>query len=399
MLRPQGSSLFVLLGPVLATLSCQMDYERLSGVSVQANGDGLAGAPGTDGLPGTGGISPGGGGAGSGGAGSGGAGSGGAASGGAGSGGAGSGGAASGGAASGGAASGGAGSGGAGSGGAASGGAASGGAGSGGAGSGGGSTLFDPMDGYFVLDAEDTGGQFWDPSTLVFTSVVTNPDSTLSLGYRIDWFENTTFGLLLAGEEYGIGTYDPATALLALDQTSGFSSNVLDHYEATYDAGAAALQNGTWNTGTPGTFTGQRTLAGVLLPPPVAQASSTRSTLVADFMVDADMMTYWSSANGEAVGVTVLLTLNSPSRLRGLRILSVPGSTDAAPAVLRASSRDATDTEIDLTDLVMPADPMWKPLPLVVDTPVSSILLEVMAIAPTNGNRVVLTGVEVFGAP
>lgn len=266
-------------------------------------------------------------------------------------------------------------------------------------GSGGGGGAIDLSDGYWVLDASDASGKNWTTSTLVFTSSTPNPDGTAALDYRLDWFENAgSFGILLSGEEVGVGTFDPTTNNVVLDQTGGWAPDPLDHYEATYDPGTRAL-DGFWNTGNAGTFTGVHELTGRLLSSLQAAASSTRSNLPASNTVDSDMMTYWSSANGRTVGETLTLTLTTPSRLRGIRILSVSGSTDSAPSRLTVRSLDGTGAELDSTDLPVSTDPMWKPMSLVVDSPVTTVELEVVEILPSAGNRVVVSGVELFGLP
>jgi hypothetical protein len=279
------------------------------------------------------------------------------------------------------------------------------GAGTGGAGGGaagtagaGGSGTVDLMDGYWVLTASDSGGQNWTPSTLVFTNATSNPDGTVALEYRIDWFEDAggSFGILLGGEEYGVGTYDPTAAHLVLDQTGGFASNPLDRYEADYDATSKDLVNGFWNTGNPGTFTGTHELSGHEVVPLVAAASSTRASLDASKAVDVDMMTNWSSANGATIGQTLTLTLPAPTDLEGFRLLSYPATNDAAPSRVLVHCFDSVGTEIATKDLSLPADPMWKPVPISVSS-ASSVALEVTEISPASGNRIVVQGVELFG--
>jgi hypothetical protein len=234
---------------------------------------------------------------------------------------------------------------------------------------------------------------------LVFTSSSTNPDGTIDVAYRIDWFETTTFGILLGGEEVGVGTYDPMTALLSFDQTGGWSSNPLDHYDATYEPATGSLVQGSWATGNAGTFTGAHRLSGMLLAAPSAQSSSARNGLGPANMVDTDMMTYWSSANGRTVGETITLTLSAARRLRGLRLLSVVGANEAAPARLTVTSRDAGASIIDTSDITVPTDSMWNPTALIVDGLVSEVLIEITEVQPAAGNRVVVSGIELFGQP
>jgi hypothetical protein len=254
------------------------------------------------------------------------------------------------------------------------------------------------MDGYWVLTASDSGGKNWTPSTLLFTSATTNPDGTIGLDYRIDWFENAggSFGVLFGGEEYGTGTYDPVAAHLVLNQTSGFASDTLDQYEADYDAPTEGLLDGFWNTGTPGTFTGAHVLGGHDVVPLVATATSARASLGASLASDGDMMTYWSSANGKTIGETLTLTLPGPTNVEGFRLLAYTNSTDSAPSRVTVHCYDDVGTELDASDVVLPSDPAWKPVPLAVSA-VSSIGLEVTEISPAGGNRVVVYGVEVFG--
>jgi len=251
-----------------------------------------------------------------------------------------------------------------------------------------------------LLDASDQGGQNWAPGTFVLTSTTTNADATVALTYRVDWFEDSPgFGILLGGEEVGVGTFDPATKTPLFDQTGGWAPVPLDHYEATYDPVADELVDGFWNTGNVGSFIGVRVLSGHLLGPLTATASSTRGALGAANAVDTDMMTYWSSANGKTTGEVLTLTLSTPARLRGIRILSYLGTNDAAPSRLSVSSRDGSGTEVDLSDVSVPPDAMRKPVPLTVDTDVSEVRLQVTEIQPTGGNRVVVTSVELFGLP
>ena len=260
--------------------------------------------------------------------------------------------------------------------------------------------LPDVAGGYWLLQASDTGGQVWNNSTLVFTSVASNPDQTYAVSARIDWFEDAgTFGMLLGGEETDEGSYDPISHTLLFDQTGGWASETLDHYQATYDPGSDALIDGFWDTGNPGTISGMRRLSGILLEPPQAQATSQQSGQVAANMVDGDMFTYWSSANNATTGQIITLTLAAPSRLRGLRILSVLSGNAAAPAQLSVSSRDAGGAEVDVSSVAVPNDVMWKPVELVVDELVSELQIEVTALEPAGGNRIVISGLEVFGLP
>ncbi|HEY3495757.1 MAG TPA: hypothetical protein VGK73_13760 [Polyangiaceae bacterium] len=266
-------------------------------------------------------------------------------------------------------------------------------------GSGGGGSAPDLRDGYWVLDAADSSGKNWTTSTLVFTSSTPNPDGTAALGYRLDWFENAgAFGILLSGEEVGVGTFDPLTNRVSLDQTGGWAPDPLDHYEAAYDPATRVL-DGAWNTGNAGTFAGVHQLGGQLQSLVQAVASSMRSGLAASNAIDTDMTTYWSSANGRTLGETLTLTLASPARLRGIRILSVTGASDSGPSRLTVRSLDGTGAELDSTDLVVSTDPMWKPMSLVVDSPVTTVELEIVEILPSGGNRVVVSGVELFGLP
>jgi len=280
-------------------------------------------------------------------------------------------------------------------------------AGSGGASGGGaaggssGATGIPPLaEGYWVLDASDSGGQAWTPSTLLFTSATANGDGTYALTYRIDWFEDAgTFGILLCGEEYGVGSYDPATAHLVMDQTGGWDAPPLDRYEADYDSATDTLVGGFWNTGSPGTFTATHRLTDTLVGPLTATATSTRSSLVASNTVDSDQLTYWSSANNQVVGEVLTLTLAIPARLRGMRMLSYPYAGDAQPSRMTAHCFDAQDTEVATLDVVASTEPMWKPMTLFVDTPVSKVALEITEVLPPGSNRVVVSGVELFGLP
>jgi hypothetical protein len=263
-------------------------------------------------------------------------------------------------------------------------------------------TIADVADGYWVLDATDSGGAVWTNSVLTITSASSNPDGTWAVTARMDWFEDSgSFGLLLGGEEFDAGTYDPATGLLVFDQTGGWSSATLDHYEVTYDAASDSLVGGFWNTGTPGTFTGTHALSGRLLAPPVASASSQASgTLAVANVVDGDMTTAWGTANGQTTGVTLTLTLATPSRLRGLRLLTWDnGNPYGCPARLSISSRDGTGTEVDLSDVAVPTDAIWEAIPLAVDVPVSEIVIVITEISPSTANRLSLNGIELFGLP
>ena len=116
-------------------------------------------------------------------------------------------------------------------------------------------------------------------------------------------------------------------------------------------------------------------------------------------MIDADMFSYWSSANNATTGQVITLTLGSPSRLRGMRFLSALSGNAAAPSRLTVSSRDSGGTEIDVVDVVVPDDPMWKPIPLFVDSAVSEVQIAITEISPTGGNRIFVTGIELFGLP
>ena len=127
----------------------------------------------------------------------------------------------------------------------------------------------------------------WNPSTLLFTSATAAPNGTLSLTYRIDWFENEpSFGILLTGEEIGVGTFDPMLGTITLEQTGGVAPEVLDQYQVTYDPDTRALVNGSWQTGT---FSGAHELSGQLLGPLQASATSTRGSLVPANAVDTNM--------------------------------------------------------------------------------------------------------------
>jgi len=255
-------------------------------------------------------------------------------------------------------------------------------------------------EGYWVLDGSDSGGQAWTSSTLLFTSATANGDGTYALTYRIDWFEDAgTFGILLGGEEYGVGTYDAAAAHLVLDQTGGWDAPPLDRYEADYDSATDTLVSGFWNTGSPGTFTATHRLSATLVGPLTATATSTRSGLIASNTVDSDQLTYWSSANNRALGEVLTLTLATPARLRGMRMLSYPYAGDAVPSRMTAHCFDAGDTEVATLDVVASTEPMWKPMTLFVDTPVSKVALEITEVLPVGGNRVVVSGVELFGLP
>ena len=79
--------------------------------------------------------------------------------------------------------------------------------------------------------------------------------------------------------------------------------------------------------------------------------------------------------------------------------MTVPGGSAGAPARIRVSSRDSGGNEVDLSDIVVPNDPMWNPIPLVVDAAVAEVELEITEVAPANANRVLITGVELFGTP
>jgi len=263
-------------------------------------------------------------------------------------------------------------------------------------------TVADVSDGYWVLDATDSGGAVWTNSVFTITSTSSNPDGTWAFAARVDWFEDAgSFGLLLGGEEFDAGTYDPATGLLVFDQTGGWSSETLDHYEVTYDEATDSLVDGFWNTGTPGTFTGARALSGRLLAPPQASASSQASASLAPAMaVDGDMTTYWGTANAQTVGVTLTLTLATPSRLRGLRLLTWDnGNPYGSPARLSISSRDGSGAEVDLSDVAVPTDAIWEATPLVVDVPVTELVIVVTEVSPPTANRLSLNGIELFGLP
>jgi len=281
-----------------------------------------------------------------------------------------------------------------------SGGAAGAAAAAGAGGSGGTGTVVDLMDGYWELTASDSGGQDWTPSTLVFTSATTDPSGVVTLDYRIDWFENAggNFGVLLAGEEYGVGTYDPGTAHLVLNQTGGFDADVIDQYETDYDVPTQGLVNGFWNTGVGGTFTGAHRLSGHDITPLVASASTSRASLTPDKAIDVDMMTYWSSANGKTIGETFTLTLPAPTELSGFRLLSYIATNDAAPSRLTVHCFDDVGTETATEDVILSADPMWKPVSISANA-VSSIDFEVTEIDPVGGNRIILQSIEVFGLP
>jgi len=260
-------------------------------------------------------------------------------------------------------------------------------------------TAADLASGYWLLDAEDTAGTDWTPSTLVVTSTTPNPDGTTDLTYRLDWFETAAgFGVLLGGEEIGVGNYDPVTSSLILTQTGGFASDSLDVYEAQFDAPSDTLA-GFWDTGTPGTFSGVRKLDGTLLPATAAVASSTQNGTSASNTVDADMFTEWSSSNGGTVGETLTLTLAAPASLRGLRLMALPEGNAGIPTRLRISSRDSGGNEVDLSDVVVPSDPMWNPIPLAVDATVAEVHIEITEVTPAGSNRVMVSGVELFGTP
>ena len=110
-------------------------------------------------------------------------------------------------------------------------------------------------------------------------------------------------------------------------------------------------------------------------------------------------MSNWSSSNGLTVGETLTLTLASPARLRGLRLLAVAAGSAGIPARLLVSSRDSGGNEIDLSDMVVPTDPMWNPMSLAVDAAVVEVRLEITEVAPANANRVLIHGMELFGTP
>lgn len=79
--------------------------------------------------------------------------------------------------------------------------------------------------------------------------------------------------------------------------------------------------------------------------------------------------------------------------------MAVPGGSAGIPARLLVSSRDSGGNEVDLSDVVVPSDPMWNPIPLDVDAAVVEVRIEITEVEPPSANRVLIHGVELFGTP
>lgn len=259
----------------------------------------------------------------------------------------------------------------------------------------------DLTDGYWLMTSTDTSGAIWTKSIITFSSSTPNPAGGVSLVGGIDWFETSpSFGIMFGGEEYDAGSFDPTTARLSFDQTGGWASSTLDHYEAIYSAASDTLA-GSWNTGTPGVFTATRILSGHLLATPsVAASSQATAQLSSAKMVDGDMTTFWGTPNGKSVGESITLTLVAPSRIRGLRLLIWNnGSSYGTPSLLHITCRDSGGTVVDTRDCEVPTDVGWQPVALQIDSLVAELQLIISETNPPSSNRVSLNEIELFGLP
>lgn len=252
------------------------------------------------------------------------------------------------------------------------------------------------VEGFFWFSTANSAGADWSSSTLVFTRVTTDSYGVLQLDGYIDWFGTQVY----EGRETVTGTYDPKTQLLVLDEIPSSGSGpsaAIDHYEATYDVNADTLVNGSWATGTPGTFEAYRVLNGTLVTGTTATASEVFTQAYSpDKLVDSDIYYYWTPRQNNVLGQWVEVDLAAPAVLSGLRVQSyLFGAGYTVPTELVITYSDGSGA---VASQAFPVDPggLWNPIVFSSTVPVTRVHLDISQVSDASARWLVLNEIQLF---
>ncbi len=245
--------------------------------------------------------------------------------------------------------------------------------------------------GYWRLDAVDGNAVSWNDSTLLLTNSVTNPDSTISMDARFDWFEEQ----VPKDTNFGTATYIPDTSRLQVTADTG---GTLFDYQATYEESTDSLVIGSWEPEA-GVFTAFRQFDGFRLQVSDVQATSQHSPVYGAMMiVDETHTHYWSARRGSLTGQTISFVLTAPSTLSAVRLLSYRLDTSySPPTAVSVRCYDTRDQLVATIPLAFAESPVYQGRELVVTEPVARLEMDILDVVNPTGDWLIIHEMDLFG--